>query len=213
MLRSISLGSDFSDLGKVTDAGFLDRARSEFVGSLQLSEPRGILAEGLKPALAEVFRTYVAEKREATAAQASLAPSRLRQQLWSAFSKGRLFRTGSKETGVKKNFVVEGQHASWTFDVGYRNGALSLINSVALNSEKTETNLNRALVLQGMAQEVRKADTLARFAAVVSAPGSMKGHGINEAVDILTDSNIEIVPTAEIGKLVQRVRMQLNLIE
>jgi hypothetical protein len=76
----------------------------------------------------------------------------MRIRLWEAFERRALITPKR----VKRQVVLKGKHAPWTFDLGYRNGKYNLINSLALNSSVSETNLGRALVLKGMIERFKK---------------------------------------------------------
>jgi hypothetical protein len=203
----------FGRIGFPTDSEFLLRARAEFSGHIQFSDPRGFMGDGIDSATEAIFRRYVAARRGtlrtgAAAAHPAIAPSRLRQRVLSTFKRYRLLRRG----GVQQSFAVRGEHAKWTFDLGYENGALNLINSVALNSSEPSTNLSRALVFKGMVDEVRKsADKRVHGTAVTAAGDSAStGASANEAQQILRDAKIEVVPLAQLPQLINRVRDDLR---
>ena len=77
--KSVDLSSKdnvaFGRLGSPRDIDFLERARREFTGHLQFTETRGLLAESVDAAAADVFERYVAQARvRHPAAHATIAP-------------------------------------------------------------------------------------------------------------------------------------------
>jgi len=196
-------------IGHPSDRVFFQLARAEFNGNLQLAEPRGMLAESIEEVLSRIYDTYVAEPKSGPRPinYQAIAPYQTRARLWSAFQKKRLLRPGL----VRRQYVLKGRHAPWTFDLGYKNGGIKLINSVALNAPTAETNLGRALVFKGMIEDVKAAqETRVKSTAVVLLPQPQgKGPGAREAQEILTDARIEIYNIAELAQLVERVEREL----
>jgi hypothetical protein len=193
--------------GHPTDATFLVRARAEFTGNLQLTEPRGYRAATIAEALQWAYATYVEEPPSGPRPINSqeMAPMRLRERLWSAFERRSLISPGA----VRRQFVINGKHAPWTFDLAYRNGSLNLVSSVALNAPTPESNLRRALILKGMLEDVR-GTSKTHGIAVVQLP---RDHGVSagahEAESILKDSRVEIVNIGQLNEFVDRVATEL----
>lgn len=211
--RAAADGEPFGRLGAPSEEGFLDRARYEFTGHLQLTEPRGLLAPSIEDAVESLFHTYIAQPRVLRAAAVEhvpTAPSHMRRQLWSAFKRSHLIDSGL----VEKSFTVKGEHAKWTFDIGYENGALSLIQSIALDSRDAGTNLSRALVLKGMVEEVKKESRKKEVhsTAVASLPADT---GIlpsaRDARDILRDAEIDVCPIQQLPRLITKIREEVKL--
>lgn len=187
------------------DAEFFSRARAEFNGNLQLTEPRGLLSKSLEEALREAYETYVALPQGAARPinYHALAPYQLRERLWTAFERRNLLRRGF----VERQLVLKGKHAPWTFDLGYRNGRLSVINSIALDAPLLETNLGRSLVLKGMLEEVRATEDVQGI-ALARLPKNGSG-GVAEALEILRDADIQVFETKMLGDLVDSVERDL----
>jgi hypothetical protein len=196
--------------GAPTSPDFFAKARHEFTGNLQMTLERGIAASNLEEALAWAYSTFVAEP--AIAARPinyqALAPLQTRERLWRAFERKHLI--GGRR--VRKRAVFQWQHAPWTFDLAYMNGALHLINSLALNAGP-EANLGRALVFKGMLEEVgSNAADHVRGIAVVQwpKPEQREENAAPKAVAILEDAGIETYEIARVDELADRVGEELS---
>jgi hypothetical protein len=209
--RQLSLsrkeGRSIGIIGHPTEPEFFVKATREFNGNLQLTEPRGIVAADLNEALHRVYGMYVAEQGASRPINyQAIAPYTVRERLWLAFDRGRLIKPGF----VKKEMTVKGKHARWTFDLGYQNGGLKLISSVALNAPTEETNLGRALVFKGMLDDVRHEVEKVRGTAVVQLPKPKSpAPGAKEAQEFLKDSHVHVVDLSNVGELVASVQRDL----
>jgi hypothetical protein len=134
-----------------------------------------------------------------------MAPVTLRTRLWAAFARKHLI----SPTRVKRQLVVTGMHAPWTFDLAFSNGALNLISSIALNSSAVETNLGRALVYRGMIEDVNERDKAHGIAVVQLPKAGGDVAGVVESQRILKDAGIDIFSVSELLKLVDRVAAEL----
>jgi hypothetical protein len=108
--------------------------------------------------------------------------------------------------------VIKGRHAPWTFDLGYKNGTLHLINSLALNAGPG-ANLGRALVYKGMLQEVeaKRGDSVQGIAVVLSPKPEQRDESAStEAIAILKDAGIETYDVADVDELTSRVEKDLT---
>lgn len=207
--HSIATGSPLGSIGSIADPDFLKRATSEFVGNIQIGQMHGTFAPSLEEAVKRAYARYVEPPGRGAkpAVAVTLAPSRLRQRMFAAFQKDKLIRRGL----VTRHFSVPGTHANWSFDLGYRNGRLSLINSLSLSAVESQTNLSRALVLKGMVEEVRavtRDDVNA--VALVAPPPATRSHAFPEANQILSDAGVTIVPLSDLDRLVSRARQDLT---
>lgn len=204
-------GDDLPGIGNPKDEGFLENARSAFYGNLQMTRTRGILGEDIESALASIYDSYVAPKGQQYRPinYQAIAPHRLKSKVWAAFERKDLIRPDR----VQQKIILEGRHAPWTFDLGYRNGGLKLINSVALNARTAETNLGRALVFKGMMGEVRDRQKGPVYGtAVVELPKKRPGDAAAyQAVQILDDSDVDVVEASNLGELVDAVAEDLGL--
>jgi Protein of unknown function (DUF3037) len=193
--------------GNPADSAFLARARREFTGNLQLTEPRGYQASTIEEALEWAYSIYVEEPRSGPRpinAQA-IAPFRLRTRLWAAFEQRNLFSPDR----VRRQYVVNGRHAPWTFDVAYRNWTLNVVNSLGLDAPTAETNLWRALVFKGMVEDVSNSHK-AHGIAVVQLPARHRASaGAQEAKRILTDSSVEVINVNRLTEFADRVAEEL----
>src|SRR5216683_4251685 len=181
------------NIGRVVDANFFGTAREEFNGNLQLTVPRAVMGSNIDEALKRVYQTSVAEPEVGVRPinYLAIAPFRTRERLWSAFQRRDLLHANR----VIKEIKVKGKHAQWTFDLGYKNGALNVINSMTLNAATPEANLGRALVLKGMIDDVRAFHREpVKGTAVVEGIGKGSApKGWHEAQQILTDGKLTIV--------------------
>ncbi|SRR6266536_1515108 len=200
-------GTRIGLIGLPTEPDFFQKALREFNGNLQLTEPRGLVASDLSAALRETYDRYVAEKGISRPINyQSIAPYTIRERLWSAFDRQNLLRPGV----VKKEITVKGKYSHWTFDLGYQNGALNLISSVALNAPTQETNLGRALVFKGMLDDV-KHEGKVRGTAVVQLPRADRpAPGGKEAQEFLRDSHVHVVDLSNVDELVSSVQKGLH---
>jgi len=204
-------GSPIGLIGHPRDPEFFDRALREFNGNLQLTEPRGLLVENVADALQQVYEMYVAEPAAGIRpiSYQAIAPYQFRERVWSAFERSHLIRPGL----VKKAITVKGRHARWTFDLGYQNGSLKIISSVALNAPTEEVNLGRALVFKGMLDDVKHEAEKVRGTAVVQLPKSKTLPGVKEAQEFLKDSHVAVIPSSNLEELVSAVRKELGVAE
>jgi hypothetical protein len=180
-------------------------------GNLQVTEPRGLTAADVASALNFLYGEYVALPQGSARPinYQSIAPFTSRQRLWTAFEKRNLVRPGR----VTRELVLRGKHAPWTFDLGYRNGKLRVISSLALNALAAETNLGRALVFKGMLDDVKakgEQRDLAGTAVIDWGRDEARAPAGAEARSILQDARIEIVRINEIGKLADRVQAEFS---
>jgi len=208
-LGQLSLGEvkPLPGIGLPHEAEFFARACDQFNGTLQLTQPRGLTSDTLPAALAWAYRTFVAEPDTGSRPvnYQAMAPSQLRERLWSAFQRKHLIAPGR----VSEKFVLDGRHSPWTFDLGYSNGAVHVINSIALTSKVAETNLGRALLYRGMIEEVLDKAQGLRGIAVVQSQSDEQAPGAREATAILDDADIEVVGFGEMATLVSRVERDL----
>lgn len=205
LMLSRDEGKPVGMVGHPSQPNFFDKALREFNGNLQLTEPRGLLATDLSHALEQAYEMYVAEKGITRPINyQAIAPYTIRERLWSAFDRQNLLRPGY----VRKELTIKGKHAHWTFDLGYQNGALNVISSVALNAPTQEANLGRALVFKGMLDEVKHEGV--RGTAVVQLPKAGKpAPGGKEAQEFLKDSRVHVVDFSKVDELVSAVQKQL----
>lgn len=187
-------------------------AQRELNGNLQVSESRGWIGDDALSALKHLYREYVAlpEGSSRPINYQAIAPFSSRQRLWTTFEKRHLVRPGL----VVREIVFPGKHAPWTFDLGYRNGKLRAISSVALSAPTAETNLGRALVFKGMLDDVRAtaSQELVGTAVVDLGRDEIRTPGVSEAQGILSDARIEIVPIRELPRLADSVEAELQVI-
>lgn len=207
--------SDFAPIGSAAilrAPGFFDEARSEFHGNLRLSEPRGVMAGDIEQATERVFASHVADPTPAQPVEVStkpLSPSYMRNRLWSAFNKVDLFSPGK----AAKAYPVRGRHATWTFDVGYKNGSLSLINTLAIGTEDAQRNLDRALLFKGMISEVQD-ESKEQILPIAVIPPPLKHPGKNaytEAQGILADAKIAVFGLHDVDTLARQAQRQMDL--
>ncbi len=200
-------GKPIGIVGHPADADFFGKALLEFNGNLQLTEPRGLVAADLSEALHQAYAMYVAEKGLTRPINyQAIAPYTIRERLWTAFDRQNLVRPGY----LRKEITVKGKHAHWTFDLGYQNGALNVISSVALNAPTQETNLGRALVFKGMLDDVRHEEKV-RGTAVVQLPkAGAPAPGGKEAQEFLRDSRIQVVDFSDVDQLVSTVQKGIH---
>jgi hypothetical protein len=199
------------EIGLPSEPDFFDRARHEYNGNLQITEVRGHRADQIGDAIRGLYATFVAEPSMGSRPinYQAIAPTALRNRVWTAFEKRDLL--GARQ--VRKTWTLDGKHAPWTFDMGYENGALNLISAVALNAPTTETNLGRALVFKGMVEEVkvqhRRRDI--HGTAVVQLPSAdLAASGAKQAVDILHDAEVAVVPFERLANFVESVAAELG---
>lgn len=207
--------SDFEPIGSAAilrAPEFFGDVRSEFHGNLRLSAPRGVMAEDIEQATERVFASHVADSSPAARVEVStkpLSPSYMRGRLWSAFNKMNLFAPGR----AAKAYRLCGRHAMWTFDVGYKNGGVSLVNALAIGTEDAQRNLDRALLFKGMIAEVQD-ESRGPIHAVAVVPPPLKNPGKNayaEAQGILTDAKIAVFGLQDLDALVRQAQRQLDL--
>lgn len=196
-------------VGHPRDENFFARARSEFVGNLQLTVERGVLQEDLREAVQWAYATFVAEPSASGRPinYQALAPTTARTRLWNAFDRRELIGPNK----VAQRVVLEGRHAPWTFDLGYRNGTKRVINSLALTSG-LEVNLGRALVYKGMVDDVTDGlgESVQGIAVIQHPKDADNAPGVREAEAILKDAGIETVTFEGLDQLAGRVEADLE---
>jgi len=192
--------------GRPTDEGFFESLRADFNGNLQLTAPRGLVADHPREALNKLYQEYVAAPGAAPRpiSYQALAPSRVRARLWGAFEKRELVRPDR----FSELFNVRGVHSDWVFDLGSANGKIELINSIALNSEASETNLGRALVFKGMVEEVRQGQKNAVEATAVIESGEAPAPGFAEAYDLLRDADAYLVSVGQVEEYAAQIAVR-----
>jgi len=160
--------------------------------------------------LKQIYETSVAEPEVGVRAinYLTIAPFRTRERLWSAFQKRDLLHAKR----VRKEMNVQGKHAPWTFDLGYQNGSLNVINSLALNASTPQANLGRALVLKGMIDDVRAVHkgSLKGIAVIEGGGNGAAPKGSHEAQRILTDGKLTVVPFSRLNELIDQVEHDLS---
>jgi hypothetical protein len=173
-----------------------------------MTQPRGLSADSLTSALDWAYRTFVAGAQSdgRPVNYPAMAPSQVRDRVRSAFQREHLLAPGL----VSEKFVLIGRHSPWTFDLGYSNGAVHVINSIALTSRAAETNLSRALLYRGMIQEVVAESAGLRGIAVLQTLDDEEAPGAREAAEILKDTPIELVRFGQLTDLIKRVEHDLK---
>jgi hypothetical protein len=199
-------------LGRVGDPSapeFFAKARREFTGNLQMTPERGVNAESIDAALAWAWVTFVAEPPAAARPinYQNLAPITTRERVWKAFDKRELIGRDL----VRKQPVYEGQHAPWTFDLAYENGALHVISSLSL-AAGAQANLGRALVYKGMLADLgaRRQDVQGIAVVQLPKPEQQDDAASHRAVGILRDAEIETYDVSAVDELAERVQDELR---
>lgn len=210
LTRAVKEDAPLGGIGHLAEPNFFERAQNEFNGNLQLTSARGLLTNApAEEVLRELYQTYVADPSAGPRPinYQAIAPHRTREKLWRAFEREDLIGRNRLADKV----VLKGRHAPWTFDLGYKNGAYNVINSVAINAPTAETNLGRALVLKGMFEEVQQvAKSDIRMRAVVESGKSEDVAGARPAKAILADAGIEVTEMSDLAELVEKVRVEVN---
>ena len=132
--------------------------------TFQITPPRATAGEDPVAELNDVFELFVAEpSTTASADRAALAPSRFRR-----FVAKRLRQTGLiGNDRLQAQFQAAGTVQPWVFDFGQRNGSLTLVQSLVLQTESDEA-MNRALLLQARVEDVAEVEqTVPQTIAVV----------------------------------------------
>ncbi|SRR6266851_7945591 len=132
--------------------------------TFQITAPRATSGEDPVAELNDVFDLFVAEPPAAGSAdRAALAPSRFRRLV-----ARRLRQTGLVSADrLQAQFQAAGTVQPWVFDFGQRNGSLTLVQSLVLQTESDEA-VNRALLLQARVEDVAEAEqTVPRTIAIV----------------------------------------------
>jgi hypothetical protein len=190
---------------------YFDDALREFHGNIRFSGPAGIIASDLEHALNRIFSTFVKEPEQPSVVRASsapLSPFKMKQKLWSAFKKADVFHTGK----AQMDFPIQGRHAMWRFDVGYKNGAVSVINALAIGTSTPQINLDRALLYKGMVLEIQEAEKQAVHATAVipQPPTDSTQTAYTEAQQILVDAGIVTYAIEDVASLALQVRAEIN---
>jgi hypothetical protein len=175
-----------------------------------MTPERAVTADDLAAALDWAYTTFVAEPKAAARPinYQALAPAQTRERLWRTFEKRDLF--GPRR--VQRLPVLQGRHSPWTFDLSYKNGALHLINSLALNAAP-EANLGRALIFRGMLEEIQeKHSPDVRGIALIQPPKPelREDAATPRALAILEDANIDTYEIDRINELADRVERDLS---
>jgi hypothetical protein len=207
-------GSVFGPVGSapvLLHETYFDDALREFHGNIRFSALAGIIAPDITHALNRVFSTFVKEPEHPSQVRASsgpLSPFKMKQRLWSAFKKADVFLTGK----ARKDFPIQGRHAMWHFDVGYKNGAVSVINALAIGTATPQINLDRALLYKGMVLEVQEAAEQDVHATAVIPPPPDGGSecAYDEAQQILVDAGIVTYALEDVATLALQVRSEVN---
>lgn len=135
--------------------------------SFQVTLPRATVGEDPVAELDEVFELFVAEtpvveSKDSTA----LAPSRFRRLVARHLRQSGLV----SDTQLQPQFQAAGTVQPWIFDFGQRNGTLTLVQSLVLQTIPDEA-MNRALLLQARVEDVAEAEQIVpRTIAVTDEP-------------------------------------------
>lgn len=124
--------------------------------TFQVTAPRATAGEDPIRELNEVFELFVAEATSAESKdRTALAPSRFRK-----FVANRLRQSGLvNENHLQPQFQAAGTVQPWVFDFGQRNGSLTLVQSLVLQTIPDEA-MNRALLLQARVEDVAEAEQM-----------------------------------------------------
>ncbi len=122
--------------------------------SFQVTAPRATQGDDPIAELNEVFELFVAEAPSADSKdRTALAPSRFRRLV-----ANRLRQSGLvNENRLQPQFQAAGTVQPWIFDFGQRNGSLTLVQSLVLQTIPDEA-MNRALLLQARVEDVAEAE-------------------------------------------------------
>lgn len=192
-----------------SEPDFFNRLAGEMNGLLQLTAPRAEIAGSLHEAVDWCFGRFVADhatQPDRTPRMPTIAPSRMRQRLINTFDRGGLLGKNLVQSG----FALQGTHSRWAFDLGYLNGSTNIIQAVALTAPTAQSNLERALVLRGMLEDVKltRPDLLCTV-VVAEEPRKSSVGGAREAGAILVDSGAEVIPLSQLPTLADHVRQAL----
>ena len=124
--------------------------------TFQVTAPRATAGDDPIAELDEVFELFVAETPHAEAKDsAALAPSRFRRLVAKRLRQSGLVN----DNRLQPQFQVAGTVQPWTFDFGQRNGTLTLVQSLVLQTIPDEA-MNRALLLQARVEDVAEAEQI-----------------------------------------------------
>jgi hypothetical protein len=136
--------------------------------NFQVTAPRATVGDDPVAELDEVFELFVAEIATEPKERGVLAPSRFRRRVAK-----RLRQTGLlSENYLQPQFQAAGTVQPWIFDFGQRNGSLTLVQSLVLQTAPDEA-MNRALLLQARVEDVAEAEhKIPRTVAVIDEQAS-----------------------------------------
>jgi hypothetical protein len=124
--------------------------------TFQVTAPRATVGDDPIAELDEVFELFVAETPVVESKDsAALAPSRFRRLVAK-----RLRQSGLVDDNrLQPLFLAAGTVQPWIFDFGQRNGSLTLVQSLVLQTIPDEA-MNRALLLQARVEDVAEAEQM-----------------------------------------------------
>ena len=124
--------------------------------TFQVTAPRATVGSDPIAELDEVFELFVAETVVAGSKdRAALAPSRFRKLVARSLRQSGLVH----EDRLQPEFQAAGTVQPWIFDFGQRNGSLTLVQSLVLQTIPDEA-MNRALLLQARVEDVAEAEQM-----------------------------------------------------
>jgi hypothetical protein len=194
----------------------LDRMRSEFSGSIQVSRPRGVLTVQPEQEFDRLFRQYVAplhSSREKPAPREGARPW-IHAQLCDALRARSLWELLARDLPVEE-FTAPGD--GFRIDFAYRpNGVTNYVHAIALDRD-----WNHAKVLSYTFWRIRQ-KTAASMTAVVAGMDEIRAsshdaatqrfsHSAESCRQLLSDAGILIQPLSGLDGYLQSVARELRV--
>jgi len=187
-----------------SEPDFLDYIASQYEGTIKFSAPRASFVSDLNAELQSLYANYVNPTVPAISRPISagvLAPTEIRQRLFNQFVKNGLIG----KNWVTPNCEVPGTVYPHHFEIGFRNGHLQVIQSLALDLPSPEQKVQRALLLAAMVNDAKLVDSTIGAEVIVKEPAEKAKAGYSESIKLLENANIEVHKLNELPQVADAV--------
>ena len=186
---------------------FLDYISSQYEGVLQFSEPRASYVADFDEEIRSLYDNYVkptVSSQPKIISSTQLSPKVMRDRLYAQFFKRGLI----KEDWVIADYPVQGTEYPLTFDLGFKNGHVRVLQSLALDDPNPDVKVNRAFLLKARVGDARDVDPTFEAEAIVKAP-TKNDAGYRESRKILEKAEIKVYTVAELPTVVHAIEQNL----
>ena len=115
------------------------------------------------------------------------------------------------QSHIKRKYEVQGSVNSWVFDVGLRNGAIHVVQTVSFDVDAAEAKQDRALILKGKIDDARSANQRVGFNAyAIVLPPTDNNEGYKESLKLLNSSEIITCEPEQVYRVVNELEKKIT---